>query len=140
MNPKHISFLKISYIGIGGILNLIAPTGSEIKIADIRIFILPVLTILILLPFSAEFLNGRGHNFRKPDWHDSPFNLYYPLSAFHFYGWFFLVYGIGMVAGTYYKFNQLNHPGVLSVLFGIGIFSAIKFVIEFAEKSEKREK
>lgn len=136
MKPKSISLSKTIFIIISAIPNLIAPIGTDIKITDKRFFILPVLVMLILLPFIAEFLHGKIFNFRKPDWHDSPFNLSFPLSVFQFYGYVFLVYGLSMVIGTYINFQQANFIGILSVLLSIGTFSAIKFVIEFKKDSK----
>jgi hypothetical protein len=43
---------------------------------------------------------------------------------------------LSMVIGTYIKFHQPNFIGILSVLLGIGTFSAIKFVIEFKKNSK----
>ena len=131
MKFKGITLSKTIFIIISGIPNLIVPIGSDVKITDKRILILPVLVMLILLPLFAEFLNGKTFNFRKPDWHDSPFNMKFTLSVFQFYGYVFLVYGLSLVIGTYIKFQQPNFIGILSVLLGIGTFSAIKFVIEF---------
>ncbi len=136
MKPKSISLSKTFFVIISGIPNLIAPIGTDIKITDKRILILPVLVMLILLPFFTEFLHGKKINFRKPDWHDSPFNQNFPLSVFQFYGYFFLVYGLSMIIGTYLKFHQPNFIGILSVLLSIGTFSAIKFVIEFKKDSK----
>ena len=137
MKYKSISLSKTIFIIISGIPNLIAPIGSDIKITDKRILILPVLVMLILLPFITEFLQGKTFNFRKPDWRDSPFNMNYPLSVFQFYGYVFLVYGLSMVIGTYINFQQANFIGILSVLLSIGTFSAIKFVIEFKKDSKR---
>lgn len=136
MKPKLISLTKTIFIVISGIPNLIAPIGSSIIINDKRILILPIIVILILLPFLAEFLHGSNHNFRKPDWHDSPFNLYYPLSVFQFYGYIFLVTGISSILGTYRNFSHLNYIGLLSVLLSIGAFSAMYFTIEFMKASK----
>jgi hypothetical protein len=140
MKPKSISLSKTIFVIISGIPNLIAPIGSDINIADKRILILPVLVMLILLPFFAEFLHGKIYNFREPDWHDSPFNMNFPLSVFQFYGYVFLVYGLSMVIGTYIKFHQPNFIGIFAVLLSIGTFSAIKFVIEFKKDSKRIQK
>ena len=137
MKPKSISLLKTIFVIISGIPNLIAPIGTEIRITDKRILFFPVLVMLILLPYIAEFLNGNTFNFRKPDWQDSPFNKNFPLSVFQFYAYLFLVYGLSMVIGTYIKFQQPNFIGILSVLLSIGTFSAIKFVIEFKKDSKR---
>ena len=137
MKPKSISLSKTIFVIISGIPNLIAPIGSDIKITDKRILILPVLVMLILMPFIAEFLHGKTFNFRKPVWHDSPFNQNIPLSVFQFYGYVFFVYGLSMVIGTYLNFHQPNFIGILSVLLSIGTFSAIKFVIEFQKDSKR---
>jgi len=134
MKPKSIALAKTISVIISGIPNLIAPIGSDITITDKRILILPVLVMLILLPFFAEFLHGKTFNFRKPDWRDSPFNLNFPLSVFQFYAYIFLVYGLSMVIGTYLHFHEPNYVGILSVLLSIGTFSGIKFVIEFNKK------
>jgi hypothetical protein len=131
MKFKGITLSKTIFIIISGIPNLIVPIGSDVKITDKRILILPVLVMLILLPLFAEFLNGNTFNFRKPDWHDSPFNLNFPLSVFQFYGYVFFVYGWRMVIGTYINFQQPNYIGILSVILSIATFLAIKFVIEF---------
>lgn len=137
MKRAWISLSKTIFVIISGIPNLIAPIGTDISITDKRILILPLLVMLILLPLFAEFLNGKTFNFRKPNWHDSPFNLNFPLSVFQFYGYVFLVYGMSMVIGTYYKFHRPNFIGILSVLLSIGIFSAIRFVIEFKKDSKR---
>jgi hypothetical protein len=63
MKTKWISLSKTIFVIISGIPNLIAPIGSDIKIADKRILILPVLVMLILLPYFAEFLQGKIYNF-----------------------------------------------------------------------------
>lgn len=135
MSPKLIATLKTVYIIIGGISNLISPIFSKTEIKNVRIYILPILTVLVVLPFSAEYLRNKEYDFKKPDWKDSPLNMYYPLSVFQFYAYFFLVFGLSMILGNYIKLYQLNYIGLLFVILSMGIFSAIYFAQKFNANS-----
>lgn len=136
MKPKLIASFKTAFIVFTGITYLIAPIFNEIKIENYKLYILPALIILVFLPFSAEFLHKKVYDFKKPDWKDSPFNMYYPLSVMQFYAWSFLISGSCLISGNYLRFKDLNNIGLLFVFLSISLFVAIYFVLKFNKENQ----
>lgn len=126
--------IKTIILGILFIPNIIKPIGAQPDF-EFTMIILPLITGIIAIPLITK-VNAAifGQIIERPNWNDNPLTLMKPLSLFHFGAFFFLTVGLSMIVGTAPKYQNINHFGLSSVAFGIGILAGIELLLKMIKK------
>ena len=114
--------------------NIIVPAGYDTEL-DIFGILFPFFFGALTIPLIGRFNQALpGREIVKPDWNDNPFSRKRPLSSFHFGAFFFIVVGISVLLGALIRFHALNHFGLMSISFGVGILAGIRLAVQWLEK------
>jgi len=132
-NLNTVGKVKSGIILFGCLLNIIIPTNTGLVHWSPGSILMPLIFGSIIIPliakFNAVFLKSE---ISSPKWNENPLNLRKPLVMFDFFAFLFITTGLGMLLGTFIKFQLINWLALNVISYGpgilIGIFLSLKWV------------
>ena len=124
--------IKTAIVAACALLNLIAPAYGRPQKGLILVIIMPLLFGSIAIPLITKSTNSI--QIVKPTWNDNPLIFKKPLSLFHFGAYLFIAIGMSVMVGAGIKYRMLSHIGLMSVLYGLGIFIGIYLTLLSTKK------
>ncbi|MFK7923664.1 MAG: hypothetical protein AB8H47_17025 [Bacteroidia bacterium] len=127
------AILKSVFVLLAMVLPIIFPQPIPLR-QNIGLAILMPMVVGFLLILSRMYIRRRtfGEDFEPPRWNAAIFNFKEPLQLFHFLPFFqFLAFaliglGLGLLFGTYFKYDQTQAFGLGAIGMGLGMLAGIQ--------------